>query len=90
MEKEQPERHGERLEGSYLRAKGKESSKNEVVKSRGLTDIQKTNLWSAVAGGKLLYSTGSPAWCSLMTSRGGTGVGWEGGSRERGEMCVFM
>lgn len=47
MEKEQPERHGERLEGSYLRAKGKESSKNEVVKSRGLTDTENKSVVSS-------------------------------------------
>ena len=33
-----------------------------------------------IASGKLLYSTGSSAWCSVMTKMGGMGMGCEGGS----------
>ena len=29
------------------------------------------------AGEKLLFNTGSPAWCSVMTQRGGVGEGRE-------------
>ena len=39
-----------------------------------------------IASGKLLYSTGSSAWCSVMTLRGEMEGGWEGGSRGRGYM----
>ena len=42
-----------------------------------------------IASGKLMYSTGSSAWCSVMTYRGGIGVGgWEGGSRGRRYMYI--
>ena len=36
-----------------------------------------------IASGKLLYTTGSSAQCSAMTSRGTVGGGWEGGPRGR-------
>ena len=35
------------------------------------------------ASGKLLYSAGSSAQLSVMTSRGGMGAWWEGGSQGR-------
>ena len=41
-----------------------------------------------VAGKKLLYNTGSPAWCSVMTSRGEMGKG-EGGSIGEGYMYNY-
>ena len=40
------------------------------------------------ASGKLLYGTGSPAWCSVMTWAAGWGW-WEGGSRERGYIYIY-
>ena len=40
------------------------------------------------ASGKLLYGTGSPAWCSVMTWATGWGW-WEGGSRERGYIYIY-
>ena len=40
------------------------------------------------ASGKLLYGTGSPAWCSVMTWATGWGW-WEGGSRERGYIYLY-
>ena len=39
-----------------------------------------------IGGEKLLYSTGSPVWCSVMTWRD---AGWEGGSRDRGYMYNY-
>ena len=40
------------------------------------------------ASGNLLYSTGSSAQCSVVTSRAeGTGMGWEGGPRGSG-ICI--
>ena len=50
-----------------------------------LTDIH-TAMHETV-GEKLLYNTGSPAWRSLITYRGG--VGEEGGSREMGYMYIY-
>lgn len=40
-----------------------------------------------LASGRLLWNTGSAAWCSVMTERGGTGIG-EGGSR--GEEYIYI
>ena len=43
-----------------------------------------------IVGGKLLYNTGSSAWCSVMTWRGGiVGGGWEGDSRVRGYIYTY-
>ena len=42
-----------------------------------------------IAGKKLLCSTGSPVWHSVMTWRDGL-VGGEGGYRGRGDVCVIM
>ena len=40
------------------------------------------------ASGNLLYSTGSSAQCSVVTSGAeGTGMGWEGGPRGSG-VCI--
>ena len=41
-----------------------------------------------IASGKLLYSTGSSAQCSVITQRGGLG-GWGRGSRGKG-ICIHM
>ena len=44
-----------------------------------------------IASGKLLYHTGSSAWCSVTIERGG--IGWRGGGREvweEGDLCIFM
>ena len=41
-----------------------------------------------IASGSLLYSTGSSAQCSVVTSGAeGTGMGWEGGPRGSG-VCI--
>ena len=42
-----------------------------------------------MASGNLLYSTGSSAWCSVMTSRCGMRGKWEGGSRQRGYKSTY-
>ena len=41
-----------------------------------------------IASGKLLYNTGSPAWCSVTTQRGGVGVGWEE-AQEKGDIYIY-
>ena len=44
-----------------------------------------------IASGKLLYHTGSSAWCSVTIERGG--IGWREGGREvweEGDLCIFM
>jgi len=41
------------------------------------TDIYTLSCVKHIASGKLLYNTGSPAWCSVMTWRGGMGEGKE-------------
>ena len=43
-------------------------------------------MWKWTAGEKLLYTTGSPVWCSVMTLRGGKEEG-ERGSTGRGYKC---
>ena len=48
------------------------------------TDIFTFPSVGQMAGGKLLYITGSPAWCSAMTQSGG--VGEKGGPGRRGYM----
>ena len=40
------------------------------------------------AGEKLLHNTGSPAWCPMMTWRGGVGGGRE--TQEEGDACIIM
>ena len=42
-----------------------------------------------IASGKLLYSTGSSARCSVGTQMGGTGVGGKE-AKEGGDVCVFV
>ena len=42
-----------------------------------------------MASGNLLYSTGSSAWCSVMTSKCGMRGKWEGGSRQRGYKSTY-
>ena len=42
-----------------------------------------------IASGKLLYNTGSSAWCSLTTERSGIGLGWEVDSKEKGHMYTY-
>ena len=42
-----------------------------------------------IASGNLLYSTGSSAWCSMLTQMSGLGVGLEGGPRGRGYMYTY-
>ena len=37
-----------------------------------------------IASGNVLYSTGSSAWCSVVTSMGGMGVGVGGRSKREG------
>ena len=41
-----------------------------------------------IVGEKLLYNTGSPVWCSVMTQR----VGWEEQreAQEGGNTCIIM
>ena len=41
-----------------------------------------------IAGEKMLYSTGSPVWCSLITWRDGMGEGTE--AREGADVCIIM
>ena len=41
-----------------------------------------------MAGEKLLYSTGRPVWCSVMTWRDGMGEGRE--ILEGGHVCLIM
>ena len=41
------------------------------------TDIYILSCVKHIASGKLLHNTGSPAWCSAMTWRGGKGEGKE-------------
>ena len=41
-----------------------------------------------IDGGNLLQSSGSSAWCSVMTSMGGT-MGWLGDLRGRGYMYAY-
>ena len=41
-----------------------------------------------IAGEKLLYNTGSPAWCSVMTLRGGIGEGRK--TQEGSDKCIIM
>lgn len=45
----------------------------------GSTDIYTLPCVKQMASEKLLYSTGSSAWCSVITERGwdGMGMGWE-------------
>ena len=40
-----------------------------------------------IASGKLLYSTGSSVWCSVMTERGGM-VGRD--VQEGGDICIYV
>ena len=44
-----------------------------------------------IVSGRLLNNTGSPAWCSMMTYRGGV-EGGEGGPGTKGDMyvCVYI
>ena len=48
------------------------------------TDIYTPPCVKQIASGKLLCHTGSSAWCSVMTQRGGMGV------QEGGHICVHM
>ena len=50
------------------------------------TDIYTLPSVKQVSSWKLLYRTGSAAWCVVMTQRGGMGQGWEGVSRGSGSM----
>ena len=43
-----------------------------------------------IASGKLLYSTGSSAQCSVMTQRGGEGDGGGREAQEGGDICIYM
>ena len=42
-----------------------------------------------IASWKMLFSTGSSAWCSVMTQRVGKG-GWVGESQEGGDICIYI
>ena len=42
-----------------------------------------------IVSGRLLNNTGSPAWCSMMTYRGGV-EGGEGGPGTKGDMYVCV
>ena len=46
-------------------------------------DISTLPCIKQMAGGKLLYSIRSLAWCSVMTQHDGIGGEWEGGPRRR-------
>ena len=41
-----------------------------------------------IADEKLLYNIGSPAWCSVVTYRGGLEEGRE--AQELGDICIIM
>ena len=58
--------------------------KGERERESGMNGESSINIW--IAGEKLPYNTGSPAWCSVMTYRGGMREG-KGGSREKS--CMY-
>ena len=61
---------------------GTQWGKERVGQIERVTDIYTLPRVKLMASGKLLFSTGSPAWCSVMTEREGTSGG-EGSSTER-------
>jgi len=42
-----------------------------------------------LASGRLLWNTGSAAWCSVMTERGSAGDEVWGGGFSGGDMCIL-
>lgn len=54
----------------------------------GSTDITTLPRVKQTARGELLCSTGSSAWCSMLTWRGGGGGGEVREPQEGGDMCI--
>ena len=62
---------------------------------RGTNGESRINIYTLscvkqIAGEKLLYNTGSPAWHSVMTSRDGMGRGDERQAQKGGKICINM
>ena len=53
------------------------------------TDIYTPPCLKQIASWKMLFSTGSSAWCSVMTQKVGKG-GWVGQSQEGGDICIYI
>ena len=78
---------------TYLQGRNRDADReNGCVRGRGVGWTGRlrlmyihTILWKT-ASGKQLYSTGSLAWCSVVTYMGG--LGWEG--RWRGSGCIYI
>ena len=60
------------------------------MNSENSTDIDALPCVKCLSSGKLLYNTGRSVWCSVMTWRGGVGVG-VGRRLKRREiyMCIY-
>ena len=55
---------------------------------RGSIDIYTLSCVKQIGIERLLYNTGSPAWHSVMTQRGGVGEGRK--TQEREDICIIV
>jgi len=60
-----------------------------VLNLESSTDIYTPPCLKQIASWKMLFSTGSSAWCSVMTQKVGKG-GWVGQSQEGGDICIYI
>ena len=60
-------------------------SKSSLVNEESSINMYTPSSVNEIAGGKLLYNTGSPTWSSVMIQRGRLGLGRE--AQEGGDIC---